>query len=454
MNIDPTIFRSYDIRGLVATQLVDEAVEAIGRAYGTFAGRRGAKKVSVGQDCRDSSPRLAEALIRGIRATGVSVVHIGTVTTPMQYFSLHQLAVDGGIQITGSHNPPEYNGFKISVGTGSLHGEDIQALRALIESDDFEAGEGTLETADIETPYRAWCRENVSMGPRKLKVVVDAGNGTSGPFAVPIFEDHGIEVVPLFCDMDATFPNHHPDPTVEENLEHLKRAVLEHGADLGIAFDGDGDRIGVVDEQTNVLWGDQLMILFSRAILAERPGATIVAEVKCSKVLYDDIAAHGGRGLMWKTGHSLIKDKMKAEKAELAGEMSGHIFFKHRFFGFDDATYAGLRLLEIVSRTDAPVSSLLADVPRTWSTPELRVDCPEALKFQLVQAAIDFFKAEGHDVIDVDGARVTFPDGWGLVRASNTGPILVMRFEAETEARRDEIRRYVETSIEALRAKL
>jgi phosphomannomutase/phosphoglucomutase len=254
--------------------------------------------------------------------------------------------------------------------------------------------------------------------------------------------------------MDATFPNHHPDPTVEENLEDLKRAVLEHGADLGIAFDGDGDRIGVVDEQTNVLWGDQLMILFSRAILAERPGATIVAEVKCSKVLYDDIAAHGGRGLMWKTGHSLIKDKMKAEKAELAGEMSGHIFFKHRFFGFDDATYAGLRLLEIVSRTDAPVSSLLADVPRTWSTPELRVDCPEALKFQLVQAAIDFFKAEGHDVIDVDGARVTFPDGWGLVRASNTGPILVMRFEAETEARRDEIRRYVETSIEALRAKL
>lgn len=454
MTLDPTIFRSYDIRGLVDTQLTEEAVALIGKAYGTHARSKGAKKVSVGRDCRESSPRIRDQLIAGITSTGVDVVDIGCVTTPMQYFSLHTLDVDGGIMITGSHNPPEYNGFKVSVGKASIHGEEIQLLREIAEGGDLATGEGKVETFDIVASYSDYLTSNVELGARKLKVVVDGGNGTAGPFAVPIYEKLGVEVVPLFIEMDATFPNHHPDPTVEKNLEHLKAAVKEHGADLGIAYDGDGDRIGVIDEQQNVLWGDQLMILFSRAILQQCPGASIVAEVKCSKTLYDDITKHGGDAIMWKTGHSLIKGKMKEVGAELAGEMSGHIFFKHRFFGFDDATYAGLRLMEIVSSSDAPLSSLLADVPKTFSTAELRVECPEDVKFKLVAKAIDHFKTKGHDVIDIDGARVEFDDGWGLVRCSNTGPILVMRFEAQSVERLAEIRSYIEGEIEALRETL
>ena len=453
-HIDPTIFRSYDIRGLVATQLTDAAVERLGQAYGTHAGGKGAKRVSIGRDCRDSSPRIRDALIRGITSTGVNVVDVGCVATPMQYFSLHHLDVGGGVMITGSHNPPEYNGFKLSMATASMHGEEIQALRGLCESGAFNTGAGEVVVQDIVEPYAAYLTGNLKLGDRKLKVVVDGGNGTAGPFAVPIFEAIGVDVVPLYIDMDPTFPNHHPDPTVEANLVDLKKAVAEHGADLGVAFDGDGDRVGVVDEAGQVLWGDQLMILFSRAVLAEVPGAAIVAEVKCSQTLYDDITAHGGDAIMWKTGHSLIKDKMKAVDAALAGEMSGHIFFKHRFFGFDDATYASGRLLELLSRTDQPLSALLSDVPKTFSTAELRVDCPETLKFPLVAAAVAHFKAEGHDVIDIDGARVTFDDGWGLVRASNTGPLLVLRFEAATEGRLAEIRAYVEGALQTLRADL
>ncbi|MCC7386760.1 MAG: phosphomannomutase/phosphoglucomutase [Deltaproteobacteria bacterium] len=452
--MDPTIFRSYDIRGIVDRELSEHAVERIGGAYGTLAKERGFSKLTVGRDCRDSSPRLFAALVRGITSTGVDVLDVGVVATPMQYFSIPHFHADGGVQITGSHNPPEYNGLKLTLGKESLHGEDIQRIGRLAQSGALARGQGRVESVDVITPYSDYCVNNIHLGPRKLKVVLDAGNGTAGPFAPPIFERLGVEVIPLFCDMDPTFPNHHPDPTVEANLVDLKRAVAHERADLGIAFDGDGDRIGVIDEQGHTLWGDQLMVLFSRAILKEKPGATIVAEVKCSKTLYDDIARHGGRGIMWKTGHSLIKSKMKEVGAEIAGEMSGHIFFKHRYFGFDDATYAGLRLLEILSQSNAPLSSLLADLPKTYATPELRLDCPEALKFALVAAAIAHFKALGHDVIDVDGARVTFADGWGLVRASNTQPILVLRFEAETEARQGEIRSYVEGELENVRRKL
>jgi phosphomannomutase/phosphoglucomutase len=372
----------------------------------------------------------------------------------MLYFSIPHFGVDGGIQITGSHNPPEYNGLKISLGGASLHGADIQAIGRRAIDGPFLSGAGTTTAVDVIAPYHAALVANAQLGPRRRKVVVDAGNGTSGPFAPPIYRALGFEVVELFCDMDPTFPNHHPDPTVEENLEHLRARVLAEGADLGIAFDGDGDRIGVVDEKGGILWGDQLMVLFSRAVLAESPGAVIVGEVKCSKLLYDDIRQHGGQAIMWKTGHSLIKAKMKEVHAALAGEMSGHIFFQHRWHGFDDATYAGLRLLELLSKTEAPLSSLLADLPRTYTTPELRRDCPEALKFKLVDAAIAHFKAKGHEVIDVDGARVELGDGWGLVRASNTQPILVLRFEAETEARLHEIQAYVEGELEALRAAL
>lgn len=454
MSVDAGVFRSYDIRGLVETQLTEAAVTLIGKAYGTVARSHKVKTVSIGRDCRDSSPRLSQALIAGINSTGIDVIDLGCVPTPMQYFSLHELDVQGGIEVTGSHNPPEYNGFKISIGTGSLHGEAIQNLRKLIEAGDFAEGEGTCESHDIFPAYQKFCAENIELGPRKLKMVVDGGNGTAGPFALPVFEQHGVELVPLYCDMDATFPNHHPDPTVEENLVDLQKAVLESQADLGIAFDGDGDRIGVVDDKGQILWGDQLLILFAREILTEEPGATIVGEVKCSQVMYDDIEKHGGKAVMWKTGHSLIKDKMKELGAAIAGEMSGHIFFKHRFFGFDDATYAGLRLLEILSKTDAPLSSLLSDLPKTYSTPELRVPCPEDLKFNLVAAATQFFKDEGHKVIDIDGARVVFEDGWGLVRCSNTGPILVMRFEAQNPARLEEIRHYVESAVEKLRLTL
>jgi phosphomannomutase/phosphoglucomutase len=349
--------------------------------------------------------------------------------------------------ITGSHNPPEYNGLKIGLGAATLHGEEIQALRRLAESGPFASGSGSVTPYDVVTPYRAHVKENLRLGARKLKVVIDAGNGTGGVVAGPHFESLGLDVVPLFVEMDGSFPNHHADPTVEANLEHLKAKVLETGADLGVAYDGDADRLGAVDEKGNVLWGDQIMILFARALLAEHPGAAIVGEVKCSSTLYEDIASRGGRAIMWKAGHSLIKAKMKEEGALLAGEMSGHIFFAHRWFGFDDGIYSSGRLLELLSRTDAPLSSLLADVPRTESTPELRMDCPEDSKFEVVRRAQEWFRAR-YDAVTVDGVRVVFPDGWGLVRASNTQPLLVLRFEARTKERLAEIERLVRGKVE------
>lgn len=455
MTVDPNIFREYDIRGIVDTDLTEEAAVQIGLAYATVARRHGAKVVTLGKDCREHSVRLGAALAKGLTQGGLDVIDCGMVTTPMQYFSIPHLKADGGIQITGSHNPPEYNGMKISLGTASMHGEQIQELRQIIERQDFSKAErvGTVSQAEIFGAYRAYMKANIKLGNKKLKVVADAGNGTAGPFIVPILQDLGVEVIPLFCEVDATFPNHHPDPTVEKNLIDLKKAVAQHHADVGLAFDGDADRLGAVDEQGTVLWGDQMMILFSRSVLADVPGATIVGEVKCSKTLYDDIQKHGGKAIMWKTGHSLIKGKMKETGAQLAGEMSGHIFFKHRYFGFDDGIYAGLRLLELLSQTDRPMSQLLSDVPKTYNTPEIRVDCPENVKFKLVKAMIDHFKKK-HEVIDVDGARVLFPDGWGLIRASNTQPLLVLRFEAESEVRLHEIQGYIEGELAQVRARL
>jgi phosphomannomutase/phosphoglucomutase len=452
-SISPGIFREYDIRGLVDDDLTEESVRDVGRALGTAVREQGGRRVVVGRDCRESGPRFARAMTEGLVSTGVDVTDLGVVPTPLTYFAAATLPVDGLCMITGSHNPPEYNGLKVGVGRSTLYGEAIQALRARIERGNFATGRGTVEGHDIVTPYRAYVRANLRMGPRKLKVVVDAGNGTGGVVAVPLFQSIGIDVEPLFVEMDGRFPNHHPDPTVEKNLEQLKARVLETGADLGVAYDGDADRVGAVDEKGNVLWGDQLMILFSRALLEEIPGAAIVGEVKCSKTLYDDIAARGGRGIMWKAGHSLIKAKMKEEGALLAGEMSGHIFFGHRWFGFDDGIYSSARLLELVSRTPRPVSTLLADVPRTYSTPEIRFDCPEDKKFELVRRAQAFF-ASRHEAVTVDGVRVVFPDGWGLVRASNTQPLLVLRFEADTPERLEEIRRLVQGKVEELKAEL
>ena len=451
--ISSTIFREYDIRGLVDQDLTEDAVGLVGRALGTQVREEGGRRVVVGRDCRESGPRFARALIEGLRGTGVDVTDLGVVPTPLTYFAAATLPVDGLVMITGSHNPPEYNGLKVGLGKNTLHGDGIQALLRRIQEGRFAEGAGTLDTHDIVAPYREYVRQNLKLGPRRLKVVVDAGNGTGGVIAVPLFESLGVEVIPLFVEMDGRFPNHHPDPTVEANLEFLKAKVRETGADLGIAYDGDADRVGAVDEKGTVLWGDQLMILFSRAVLAENPGAAIVGEVKCSKTLYDDIAARGGRGIMWKAGHSLIKAKMKEEGALLAGEMSGHIFFAHRWFGFDDGIYSSGRLLELVSRTDRPVSTLLSDVPKTFSTPEIRYDCPEAVKFELVRRAQAWFAAR-HEAVTVDGVRVIFPDGWGLVRASNTQPLLVLRFEARTPERLAEIQALVTGKVDELAREL
>jgi phosphomannomutase/phosphoglucomutase len=448
--ISPTIFREYDIRGLVDRDLTEDAVEAIGKGLGTRVRRAGGKRVVVGRDCRLSGERFLRRMLAGLGATGVDVVDLGVVPTPLTYFAANTLPVDGLCMITGSHNPPEYNGLKVGLGKTTLHGEEVQELRRLIEAGRFATGRGSVERHDIVTSYRDHVRQNLQLGRRKLKVVLDAGNGTGGVVAVPLFESLGIEVVPLFVEMDGRFPNHHPDPTVERNLEHLKRKVLEVKADVGIAYDGDADRVGAVDEQGQVLWGDQLMILFSRALLEENPGAAIVGEVKCSMNLYDDIARKGGRPIMWKAGHSLIKAKMKEEGALLAGEMSGHIFFANRWFGFDDGIYSSGRLLELLSRTDAPLSSLLADVPRTFASPEIRVDCPEEKKFEVVRRAQASFSSR-YETVTVDGVRITFPDGWGLVRASNTQPLLVLRFEATSERRLKEIEALVTGEVERLK---
>jgi phosphomannomutase / phosphoglucomutase len=448
--ISPTIFREYDIRGLVDQDLTEQAVHLIGKGLGTMVRKAGGSKVVVGRDCRLSGSRFSKQMIAGLLSTGVDVVDIGVVPTPLTYFAANTLDVDGLCMITGSHNPPEYNGLKVGLGKTTLHGEEIQALRELVQSGRFAKGSGTSSAHDIVKPYQEYVKKNLRLGGRKLKVVLDAGNGTGGVVAVPIFQALGVEVVPLFIEMDGNFPNHHPDPTVEKNLEALKAKVLEVKADVGIAYDGDADRVGSVDEKGQVLWGDQMMILFSRALLEENPGAAIVGEVKCSMNLYDDIARKGGRPIMWKAGHSLIKAKMKEEGALLAGEMSGHIFFAHRWFGFDDGIYSSARFLEILSRTDAPLSSLLADVPETFASPEIRVDCPEDKKFEVVRRAQAFF-ASKYETVTVDGVRVSFPDGWGLVRASNTQPLLVLRFEATSAKRLEEIGRLVTAKVEDLK---
>jgi phosphomannomutase/phosphoglucomutase len=441
------IFREYDIRGLVDTDLTDEVVALLGRGLGTVIRRKGGQSVAVGRDCRESSPRFRDALCEGLNSTGLDVLDVGVVPTPLTYFAANTLPVDGLAMITGSHNPPEYNGFKVGHGKTTLHGHEIQALRQLIEARDFETGRrGRVTPFDIVTPYCHFIRQTVHMG-RGMKVVIDAGNGTGGEVAVPLFTSMGFDVVPLFCEMDARFPNHHPDPTVLDNLQDLVAAVRQHKAEVGIAYDGDADRIGVIDDTGAVLWGDQLMILFARSVLAEVPGSAIVGEVKCSASLYEDIARRGGKPIMWKAGHSLIKAKMKETDAQLAGEMSGHIFFKHRYFGFDDAVYSTARLLEILTHADRPLSKLLADVPKTYASPEIRFDVPEEKKFALVRRATELLRTDGHDIIDVDGVRVTFADGWGLIRASNTQPLLVLRFEARTQKRLAEIQKLIESTV-------
>jgi len=449
--MNPLIFREYDIRGKADSDLSDEVTENIGRAFGTILVRAGKKRIVVGRDCRLSSPRLHAALTRGLLSTGLSIVDIGVGPTPAMYFSVFHLDLDGGVQITGSHNPSPDNGFKMMKGKVTLAGGEISSIRELIEKSDYETADGgTSEDYDPIPAYCGFVKGNVRLGERKLKVAIDAGNGAGGPTALAALRTVGVEPVAMFCDMDGNFPNHHPDPSMPENVADVTERVLADGLDLGIAYDGDADRIGVIDDKGNVLWGDRLMILLSRHILTRHPGAAILGEVKCSQTLYDDIAEHGGRPIIWKTGHSLIKRKMKEEKAMLAGEMSGHIFFADRFFGYDDAVYATLRVLEILSHTDVPLSTLLADIPVTHSTPELRVDCDDATKFDIVDRVLSHYRGS-HEVLDIDGARIQFSGGWGLVRASNTQAALVLRFEAGTQYRLDEIRSEVEGVVEQAR---
>jgi phosphomannomutase/phosphoglucomutase len=360
----------------------------------------------------------------------MEVKDVGMVPTPLLYFSLHHLGVDGGVQITGSHNPPEYNGFKVCLGKATIYGEEIQKLRRIAESGSFPKEKGSVEIKEVIRPYQEEVQRRIRCGPVARKVVLDAGNGVAGLVAPELYARMGIQVEKLFCEPDGRFPNHHPDPTLPENLEHLIHRVKDTSSDLGIAFDGDADRIGVVDRGGKIIWGDRLMIIFSRDLLKRHPGAKIIGEVKCSQVLYDDIRRNGGVPIMWKAGHSLIKGKMKEEGALLAGEMSGHLFFAERYFGYDDAIYAGARLLEILTTQNKDLEDLLEGVPTPASTPEIRVDCPDDRKFQIVADLASEFK-KGYRVIDVDGARVIFKGGWGLIRASNTQPVLVLRFEAE-----------------------
>jgi len=445
--VNPKVFREYDIRGIVDQEIVDRDVVQLGKAFGAYMARENKQRVVLGRDCRLSSDRYRSLLLEGMIASGMDVVDVGVCTSPLLYFAIRHLDREGGVMITASHNPPEYNGFKICNGYDTISGPEIQKLRSIMESGDFVSGTGSSGSYDIITPYVEFVTGNITLA-RRLRVGVDAGNATGGPIATTILERLGCEVHPLFCDMDGTFPNHEPDPTVLDNLKDLIGLVKREGLDLGVAYDGDSDRLGVVDHHGEVVFGDKLMIIFAREILSRRPGTTFVSEVKCSKVMYDDIEKHGGRTIMWRTGHSLIKAKMKEVDAVLAGEMSGHMFFKDRYFGFDDGIYASCRLIEIIANSGKTISELLEGVPHTYTTPEIRVDCPDEIKFEVVEKAKGFFKDADLEVIDVDGARIVFPDGWGLVRASNTQPVLVLRFEAASQERLDEIRRLVEETIE------
>ena len=440
-----TIFREYDIRGIAETELTSDGIEQLGRGLGTYLQRNSGKKVNVGRDCRLSSPRLRDALVKGLRASGCNVTDIGVVPTPVLYYSAQHLKSDGAVMITGSHNPSEYNGFKTVCGEGTLHGDAIQEVRRLIAAGDFELGSGAEDSFDAVTPYVDEVASQFHF-ERRIRIVADAGNGTAGPVFHRIIEKLNVDADELFFDMDGHFPNHHPDPTMPANLAHLIAAVKSGGAAMGIAFDGDSDRIGAIDENGVVVYGDMLLYIYGREILTRKPGATIIGEVKCSQSLYDLLNQLGGNAIMYKTGHSLIKAKMKQEHAELAGEMSGHMFFADRYYGYDDALYAACRLIEIVARSGRPLSAQLEGVPKTVSTPEIRIDCPDEAKFGVVACVAAHFKRI-RPTIDVDGVRVLFPHGWGLLRASNTQPVLVMRFEAETEALLAEYRGEMEQAL-------
>ncbi len=450
--MNPQIFRQYDIRGIVDKDLVPEIAVQIGRGFGSWVREKGGSRVVLGRDGRLSGPALRDGLVEGVLTSGIDVVDVGMVPTPVLYFALYHFNTDGAIQITGSHNPPEFNGFKMLIGKETLYGEAIQELRRRIEARAYTQGNGTLVKQDVIPAYIDQIVGDVML-KRPVEVALDSGNGVGGIVAPELFRKLGCDPVELFSEVDGRFPNHHPDPTVEKNLVKLRKSVLSKNLECGIAFDGDADRIGVIDDRGDVLWGDRLLALYSRYVLKKHPGTTIIGEVKCSKALYEDIEKHGGKPIMWKTGHSLLKAKLHETNAKLAGEMSGHMFFNDRYFGFDDAIYAAARLAEILASTRKPLSALLSDLPLYPVTPEMRVDCPEEIKFEVVAKVTEHFKSK-YDVIDIDGVRINFEHGWGLVRASNTQPVLVLRFEADTKEQLRKYRKEIEGVVAEVRATL
>jgi len=425
----PTILREYDIRGIVGETLSPADAWAIGRTFATIVRRTGGRRICVGRDGRLSSPDLARAVIEGVRASGVDVVSLGLGPTPMMYFAVHELDTDGGIQVTGSHNPPSHNGFKMMLGKASFFGERIRELGRMAEAGDWDTGEGRIEEVEVLDRYVDRLVRDYH-GSRPLDVVWDAGNGAAGPAMAQLARRLPGRHHCLFAEVDGHFPNHHPDPTEPHNLEALITAVGARGAEVGIAFDGDGDRIGVVDGRGRIIWGDQLLMILARDLLARQPGATIIADVKASQTLFDEIARLGGRPLMWKTGHSLIKAKMVETGAPLSGEMSGHIFYKDGFYGHDDALYVAVRLLDILARGERRLAEIRDSMPVTFSTPEVRFDCPEERKFAVVAELAQKLARDGAEVDTTDGVRVRTADGWWLLRASNTQAVLVARAEA------------------------
>lgn len=442
MDINKDVFRAYDIRGIVGIDFDIKWVEDLGRACGTWFVRHGWNRAVIGHDCRHSSAGYQAAIAAGLNSCGVDVVFLDMVPTPVFYFAARHLDFKAGVMITASHNPPEFNGFKIWGGETTIHSENILEIYDIMKSASFVEGSGLCTYHNIIPTYSETLLSGIEI-KRPVKVVVDGGNGTGGLLACDLLERAGIEVVPLYCEPDGNFPNHHPDPVIEEYTADLKKAVLQHGAEAGIGLDGDADRIGVVDDTGRLMPGDRLLGVFAREILSRKPNSTIIADVKCSHLLFEDIKKHSGNPLMAVTGHSIMKSRMLETGAELGGEISGHIFFKDRFLGFDDGIYAALRIVEILSGAKTPLSQMLADWPETFYTPEIRVDCPENIKFKVVETALDFFSGT-YEVISIDGVRIIFPDGWALIRASNTQAALTLRFEADTVERLNELRLIVE----------
>lgn len=443
--VSPGVFRAYDIRGVVDKDFDPEWVETLGRAAGVYFKRQGHAQAVVGHDCRLTSPEYQARLAAGLASSGLDVICLGMVATPVFYYAVKALGRKAGIMVTASHNPPEFNGFKVWCGETTIHTDAIQEIYGIMAAGDFESGSGIVCEHDIRPAYVEHVAEQMVL-PRAVTVVVDGGNGAGGLVCAEVLRQAGAKVIPLYCEPDGRFPNHHPDPVVLDNVADLAARVVAEKADFGVGLDGDADRIGVVDATGRLMYGDQILALYARSVLARHPGGTVIGEVKCSHLLYKDIAKHGGVPVMAATGHSLIKSRMQATGAILAGEMSGHMFFADRYYGFDDGIYAAARLAEIVAASSVPLGEMLADWPATVNTPEIRMDCPDAVKFAVVDRARAFFK-DRYEVIDVDGVRLTFPDGWGLLRASNTQPVLVLRFEAETKERLEAIRNIIEEPV-------